>query len=218
MRQKNWLWLALTFLVACGLLLGVIGKAKTQQVPDPNFDATVAHPTYINTHPKVLFDEAHLNFHTSAGGYKPFVELITNDGYQVTPNTKKFQTKTLANYDILVIANALGTKEGQLAFTNSECDAVRNWVYKGGSLLLIADHAPFGAAAENLSMRFGVQMSKEFTIDISHYDSDSRNPGWLCDRIFWSRLGWAIAFTRLDESLLLVLVVKTISLSVLVIT
>ncbi len=179
MRQKNWLRFALTVLVSCGLLLGVMGKAKSQQMPDLNFDARVAHPTYINKHPKVLFDEAHLNFHTTVGGYKPFVELITNDGYQVTPNLKKFQTKTLAGYDILVIANAIGTKKEQPAFTNSECDAIRDWVYKGGSLLLIADHAPFGAAAENLSMRFGVQMSKGFTIDTSHYDIKSGNPGWL---------------------------------------
>jgi hypothetical protein len=93
MRQKNWLWLALTFLVACGLLLGVIGKAKTQQVPDPNFDATVAHPTYINTHPKVLFDEAHLNFHTSAGGYKPFVELITTMATKSHPTQRSFKQK-----------------------------------------------------------------------------------------------------------------------------
>ncbi|KAB8334372.1 hypothetical protein SD80_008210 [Scytonema tolypothrichoides VB-61278] len=151
----------------------------SQQVFDLNFDARVARPTYINEHPKVLFDEAHLNFHTTVGGYKPFVELITHDGYQVTPQKDKFQTKILANYDILVIANALSTKEGLTAFTNEECDVVRNWVRNGGSLLLIADHAPFGAAAENLSMRFGVQMSKGFTIDMSHYDTESGNPGWL---------------------------------------
>ena len=41
-------------------------------------------------HPRVLFDEAHHNFHTASGRYKPFAELITSDGYQVIPNREKF--------------------------------------------------------------------------------------------------------------------------------
>ncbi|HET7463454.1 MAG TPA: hypothetical protein VFJ82_19535, partial [Longimicrobium sp.] len=51
------------------------------------------------------------------------------------------------------------------AFTASERAALREWVRGGGSLLLIADHAPFGAAAEALAMEFGVGMSKGFTRD-----------------------------------------------------
>ena len=42
---------------------------------------------------------------------------------------------------------------------------MRDWVKGGGSLLLIADHAPFGAAAESLGKRFGVEMSKGYTFD-----------------------------------------------------
>jgi hypothetical protein len=30
----------------------------------------------------VMFDEAHHNFHTSDGRYKPFVDLLLNDGYK----------------------------------------------------------------------------------------------------------------------------------------
>jgi len=37
------------------------------------------------------------------------------------------------------------------AFTEAECDEVRDWVRDGGSLLLIADHAPIGGANEILS-------------------------------------------------------------------
>src|SRR4051812_37421737 len=55
------------------------------QVADPNFDASVAHPAYAKNGPKVLFDEAHNNFHTASGRYKPFADLITNDGFQITP-------------------------------------------------------------------------------------------------------------------------------------
>jgi hypothetical protein len=51
------------------------------------------------------------------------------------------------------------------AFTEAECDAVRDWVRGGGSLLLITDHAPFGSAAGSLARRFGVDMSQGYTSD-----------------------------------------------------
>ena len=80
------------------------------QMADPNFDPKVEHPAYKKGGPKVLFDEAHNNFHTASGRYKPFADLITNDGYQITPNKQKFSTETLRGFDILVISNALGAE------------------------------------------------------------------------------------------------------------
>jgi len=161
------------------------GATYSQQVADPNFDAKVAHPAYANNNPRVLVDEAHNNFHTATGRYKPFADLIANDGYSVTPNKQKFQKKTLDGYQILVIANALGAERqntpeaGRPAFTEEECDAVREWVREGGSLLLIADHPPFGAAAENLAARFGVETGKGHTSDPNHYDEETGNMSFL---------------------------------------
>lgn len=177
--HKTFIPLPTAVLISMALLAAEVGVVNSQQIADPNFDASVTRPAYTNKHPKVLFDEAHKNIHTTNGRYQPFADLITNDGYQVTPNFEKFQQQTLTGYDILVIANALGTEEGQAAFTDKECDAVRDWVRQGGSLLLIADHAPYGAAAENLARRFGVRMGNSFTIDLSNYDSELGNPGWL---------------------------------------
>ena len=145
------------------------------QRADPSFNTKVARPAYAAAeHPRVLFDEAHHNFHTTGGRYKPFAELIANDGYRVIPNRDKFTKAQLAKGDILLIANALGAEgmgqagaEGS-AFSDAECDAVRDWVQVGGSLLLITDHAPFGGAAESLAKRFGVDMSKGYTSDPSH--------------------------------------------------
>ena len=96
-----------------------------------------------------------------AGRYKPFAELITSDGYQVIAQQDKFTRDVLQKGDILVIANALSAEEWtpDPAFTDAECDAVRDWVKDGGSLLLITDHAPFGSAAEGLAKRFGVKLS-----------------------------------------------------------
>lgn len=141
-----------------------------QQVADPNFQPRVARPTFIKKRPKVLFDEAHYNFHTAGGRYKPFAQLIAADGYEITSNKEKFTPALLGGFDILVIANALGEERGLSAFTDDECDAVRDWVQAGGSLLLIADHTPMGAAAKVLAMRFGVEMSGAYTGDRTNYD------------------------------------------------
>src|SRR5580765_8206646 len=124
--------------------------AVAQQVADPDFETKVAHPAYTKNGPKVLFDEAHHNFHTAGGRYKPFADLISSDGYQVTSNKESFSAATLAGFNILVISNALGNdrmntpEAANAAFSAQECDAVRDWVKAGGKLLLIADHAPMG--------------------------------------------------------------------------
>jgi len=143
------------------LVTGVYGQG---QQSDPDFDARVEKPAYASEGPRVLFDEAHKNFHTADGRYKPLADLIRNDGYRVTSNREKFTAESLSQFEILLIANALGAeKEHHPAFTDAECDAVRDWVRGGGSLLLIADHYPMGHAAEALGKRFGVDMSKGMT-------------------------------------------------------
>lgn len=155
------------------------------QVADPNFDAKVVNPAYKKNGPQVLFDEAHNNFHISTGRYKPFADLITNDGYQITPNKEKFSPASLKRYDILVISNALGhprmgaAEASNPAFTDQESDAVRDWVKAGGALLLIADHAPMGSANQILGDRFGVNMSKMYTADEQNYDRESNNQGFI---------------------------------------
>jgi len=161
----------LIFALAAAVTVTVTG----QQEADSSFDVRVAHPAYTTTHPKVLFDEAHHNFHTATGRYKPFVDLISNDGYQVAPNKQTFTKDAFEGFQVLVIANALGSSNSEAAdasspaFTQLECDNVRDWVRNGGALLLIADHAPAGAAAENLATRFGVEMSKAYVADPTNF-------------------------------------------------
>jgi hypothetical protein len=154
------------------LLVAVLALlANAQQMADPTFDPTVDHPAYSKSYPRVLFDEAHNNFHLSTGRYKPFADLITRDGYNVIANRQNFSKALLSSFKILVIANALGAEDvdddgaDQPAFTEAESDVVRDWVRSGGALLLIADHAPFGAAAQALAQRFDVEMSKGFVFD-----------------------------------------------------
>jgi hypothetical protein len=168
---------------ACVVAFEIAGLA--QQVADLDFDPKVAKPAYTKKHPKVFLDEAHHNFHTASGRYKPFADLIANDGYQITPNKQKFSKETLKDCDVLVISNALGAammgspQASDPAFTDEECDAVREWVRAGGNLLLIADHAPMGAANEKLGLRFGVEMSKGYTADPKNHDDETGSETFL---------------------------------------
>jgi hypothetical protein len=169
-------------LILVGLLFT---PAFPQQRADADFDATVAKPAYKRKGPLVLFDEAHHNFHTATGRYKPFADLMGNDGYQLTPNKQKFSADVLKGYRILVIANARGAdsaddaEASNAAFTDEESDALRDWVKAGGSLLLIADHAPNGAANQILAHRFNVDMGKGFTTDPENYEIASGNRAFI---------------------------------------
>jgi hypothetical protein len=141
-----------------------------QQSADLDYDTTVAAPAYKTQHPAVLFDEAHNNLHTAGGLYKPFADLVSNDGYRVTSNKKALSKEVLEPYQILIIANATGAPGGgpdaaNPAFTAAECQAVEAWVKEGGSFLFITDHYPYGAAAQTLAKRFGVGMSQGQTLD-----------------------------------------------------
>src|SRR5215510_12208725 len=158
-------------LVAIFALAFLISPVVAQQAPDLEFNTSVENPAYKREGPRVMFDEAHHNFHTTDGRYKPFVDLLSNDGYRVVRSRQPFSKTTLSSAKILVIANALGAEEDddegadKSAFTDDELQAVQDWVKGGGALLLIADHAPFGGAASALASRFGVEMSKGYTFD-----------------------------------------------------
>ena len=159
------------FFKICVLLLLLASSALAQQQADLEFNTSVENPAYSKNGPRVMFDEAHHNFHTSEGRYKPFVDLIFNDGYRVVRSRRPFSKQSLDSFKVLVIANALGAEEmddtgaDESAFNEEEIQAVYDWVKGGGALLLIADHAPFGGAAAALATKFGVEMSKGYTFD-----------------------------------------------------
>jgi hypothetical protein len=163
-RRKG--YLAAGGLIAAALLVTSCKPPRSQQA-DASFDARVAHPAYTKSGPRVVVDEFHRNFHTASGRYRPFAQLIGNDGYPVQPGRRAFTPENLRLGDILVISNAEGpnNREWESAFTPEEVGAVHDWVFAGGSLLLIADHFPMGGAAERLSQAFGAEMAKGVTED-----------------------------------------------------
>ena len=152
-------------------------NAPPWQTADPNFNPSVVRPAYVSRHPRVLFDEAHNSPDTSSGRYKPFVDLIKSDGYRLFSGKSSFTRNGLAGFDVLVIVNAAGagSKRDSSPFTERECDVVRDWVMEGGALLLVSDHLPYSAAMSELCKRFGVELTKGFTIETLHYNKDSND-------------------------------------------
>ena len=153
------------------LTLATAGPALAQQqMVDPDFRPTVELPAYVGGQgPVVVIDEAHANFHRLDGQYAPFAALLRADGYRVQAGTQAFDAGGLDGAEVLVIANAGATGERPTppAFTEAEGAALEAWVRDGGRLLLIADHTPFGAAAEGLAARFGVKMGTGYAFALT---------------------------------------------------
>ena len=143
-----------------------------QQVADSLYNPAIDNPKYAQGKgPSILIDEAHHNFHTAEGRYKPFAKVLTKDGYVVTGHIDSFSTRSLGTANVVVIANALHesntgrwTLPTPSAFNDDEIAVLNDWVKNGGSLFLIADHMPFPGAAEKLAASFGFKFVNGFAI------------------------------------------------------
>ena len=147
-------------------------SALAQQVPDTTFDTRIERPAWVpGSGPRLVLDEAHHNFHTLDGRYRPFGDLARADGFRVSAGTAPFTRESLRACDVLVIANALGSDDMgdssamRPAFTAGEIATLKTWIEAGGALLLIADHAPMGSAAASLGRALGVDMRSAYTLD-----------------------------------------------------
>jgi len=153
-------------------LLATAGPVPAQQVPDTTFDTRIERPAWpAGEGPRLALDEAHFNFHTLEGRYRPFGDLARADGFRVAAGTARFTRASLDACDLLVIANALGAEDmgdpaaERPAFTDAEVAELVRWIERGGSLLLVADHAPMGSAAASLGRALGVDMRRAYTLD-----------------------------------------------------
>lgn len=179
---------------AIALAIGALLLIPFGQRVDPDYRPEVAHPRWVETHPSACFDEGHWNAHTARGRYRPLADLLRADGYEVHRHRGRFTAESLAECRILVAANAAGGgrytigpinlparrggERGDPAFTGDEIALLRSWVGRGGSLLLVADHAPFGGAARALGAAFGVEMGGGF-VEVPRGSGAHGGPGEL---------------------------------------
>jgi hypothetical protein len=128
----------------------------------------------------ICLDEGHHEFHTLAGRYAPFGEVLRADGYRVEAFAEPFGGEALQRCDVLVVANALHERNVSdwslptpSAFTSEEVASLRAWVDAGGGLWLIADHMPFPGAAQELAGAFGFELSNGFAV---HEQTQGQGP------------------------------------------
>jgi hypothetical protein len=164
------------FAVRCAVVVSALliaaAPARAQERIDAAFQPTIAQPEYpIGQGPLVLVDRAHHNFHAGAEQFEQLARLLQADGYRVRGLRERFSATALAGADVLVVVNAVASREDKEwrlpttpAFGAHEVEAVREWVERGGSLLLIADHMPFPGASDALARVFGIEFLNGFAI------------------------------------------------------
>lgn len=160
----NW-----SVLVLSALLLAAPAAAQ-EQMGDPSFHPVVARPAYAGEGPLIQLDATHGSVQTLDGRYAGFAALVRADGYRIRAGEQKLDTPgALDGVDVLVISNAVRPADGSSpnAFTDAEVEALDRWVRDGGSLLLAADHAPYGSANETLGRALGVEMGKGYAFRLT---------------------------------------------------
>ena len=171
MRAAHYL-LASMFLTVC---------VEAQQVSDDSFTLANPNPAFsIDDGPLVCIDEAHYNFHTADGRYKPFAKLLRSDGYRVIGFEHRLTKTNLKECELLVIANPLAEANQRdwsyphpSAFTKEEMRELSGWIRDGGRLLLFADHAPIAGATRDLGAVLGIIMIDAYASGRSRPDQFS---------------------------------------------
>lgn len=152
------------FLVA--LTFTLMSCSDNPQQADPDFTPRNTAISFTSENsPVVLIDEAHNNFLTMSGRYRPFAQVLQSDGFTVKASSKKISLEHLKKANVIVIANALDKPRRDwhppftYALADKEVDAIKQWVSEGGALFLVADHTPFPKVVENLALAFGFAFS-----------------------------------------------------------
>jgi len=160
------------------LLLFNKNTMLSQQVIDSLFTKDIQEPTYNSENSPIIYlDEGHNNGSQLNTSFKPTSNILVKDGYIVKSNREQISNEILNRADILVVIDALASENidnwklpTPSAFTDDEILSIHEWVEKGGSLLLVADHMPFAGASKKLGKAFGVNFINGFAIDTIGWD------------------------------------------------
>jgi hypothetical protein len=186
---------ALVLAVAAGL--GAFGSPAGGQQRVADYAPPAFQPRFVADGPVVAIDAGHRELHTLDGTYAPLARLLRADGVHVQAlAAPPLSQAALQGVDVLVVSNARPAGEAEdlvgrdvQAFTGAEAAALDAWVAQGGSLLLVADHYPFGGYAQALSARFGVRMGGGYAADAEHANADAGDDGQVLFRRATGGLG-----------------------------
>jgi hypothetical protein len=136
-----------------------VDEAYQPDIPDPAF--------LPGEGPVVCVDEAHNEFHSVEGTYRPFADVLTRDGYRLQRVTEAASRATLEPCAILVIPDAQppARPRDPPTFSAQEVEALNAWVGRGGALFLITDHLPDPGAVADLAASFGIEVSNGYVLE-----------------------------------------------------
>ncbi len=132
--------------------------ATTGQRPDLDYMPPISSPRYpSDSGPNIVVDAGHNNFHNIRNRYCMFAMSLRADGYRVNENYDALTSNNLAQTDIYVIANARPSTDqtADETFSESEIEALKNWVIDGGRLMFIIDHPNFLEGSVKLADALG---------------------------------------------------------------
>lgn len=161
------------------LTLGSCPAHAQRQLPDPEYEYANDNPAYsAGEGPELLLSTTNSDY-VRRGSLDPFAAIAASDGFSVRRQSGDLADALDGFRGILVIANPylenyrqFPAMEPPSAFSDEEIEVVRSWVENGGSLLLLADHAPLGGGSSQLAAAFG------FTFLNGHVaDTDRANAG-----------------------------------------
>ncbi len=150
-------------------------SSPREVMADTSYDVSVASPVCIKNCPVIWFDEAHNNYHTASGRYKPLANLLSNDGFEIVKGLTPITKRTLVNTNLVLIA-----APGHIS--NDELNILNAWIRQGGSLFTVTDHSNFGFDGLLESLGVGTPET-EYTEDSIHArileDGITKNPRHL---------------------------------------
>lgn len=168
-----------------GLLLGlslVAGPATEapaqRQKPDLEFTFNNDNPAYATDAGPVVTLLSINNSYVERGSMDPFANLAETDGFRVVRRQADLAAALADPSGILVIANPFLPEYRNFpamtppsAFSDEQIQAIHDWVENGGSLLILADHAPFGGGSSKLAEKFGFEYLNGHAADTARADA-----------------------------------------------
>ena len=136
-----------------------VDESYRPEIPDPAFPPGEG--------PVVCVDEAHNEFHSVEGTYRPFADVLTRDGYRLRSVTEPASPATLEPCAILVVPDAQppARPRDPPTFSGEEVEALNDWVMRGGALFLITDHQPDPGAVSDLAASFSIEVSNGYVLN-----------------------------------------------------
>ncbi len=140
-------------------IYGIEGLFPRGAIVDTSYDTNITNPSCNINCPTILFDYVHTKGMSSLY-FKPFFNLMVNDGYKTIKCETSFTKQSLVQANVVVIANP-----GQIPPTAGKI--LIDWIRQGGSLLITIKHD--NSEVDEFLKSLGVE-TKEiiFTADSIH--------------------------------------------------